>query len=69
VGRIDVDINQPEFLPVEVTVLHNLIEKHEQYLAQGRDLEARGVYRAVEIVFNTLKGTFDQPQQTNWSEL
>ena len=68
-GRIDIDVNQPEFLPVEIMVLHNLLDKHEQYEAQGRDLEARGVYRAIEIIFRTLKGDFEHTQPTSWSEI
>lgn len=63
------DINQPEFLPIEVEALRQLLEKHEQYICQGRDLEARGVYRSIGIVYCCFKGDFQDTQPTNWSAL
>ena len=68
-SRLEIEIAQPEFLPVEVEILHALIDKHEQYEAQGRDLEARGMARAVHIVWDKLKGTFDPTQPTTHGEL
>jgi hypothetical protein len=68
-SRLDIDINQPEFLPVEVAILHELIDKHEQYEAQGRDLEARSMHRAVTIVFKGLKGDFHDTEPTEWGSL
>jgi hypothetical protein len=68
-SRIDLDIHQPEFLPVEVHALHELVNKHEQYLCQGRDLEARGMARAVGIVFRCFKGDFHDTQPTSWAEI
>lgn len=64
--RLNVDIHQPEFLPIEVEVLRKLVDKHEQYQAQGRDLEARGMERAARIVWDTLKGDFDATQPSAW---
>jgi hypothetical protein len=61
-SRLDVDVNQPEFLPTETEVLRKLVDKHEQYQAQGRDLEARAMERAARIVWDTLKGDFDATQ-------
>ena len=63
------DIHQPEFLPVEIEALRELLEKYEQYIAQGRDLEARGVARCVGIVYRCFKGDFQDTQPTGWSEL
>jgi hypothetical protein len=69
VSRLDIPINEPEFLPVEVAILHALLDKHEQYQAQGRDLEARGMARAAHIMWTILKGDFEATQPTNWSGL
>jgi len=66
---LDLPIDQPEFLPVEVAILHALIEKHEQYLSQGRDLEAKGVARSAHIVWTMLKGDFVDTQPSEWSEI
>lgn len=68
-SRIELSIDDPEFLPVETQILCALLDKHEQYEAQGRDLEARGMARAVHIVWNTLKGDFEATQPTAWGEI
>lgn len=68
-SRLEIDINQPEFLPVEIRILHELKDKHEQYEAQGRDLEARAMARAVTIMWRRLKGEFDDTEPTGWDSL
>jgi hypothetical protein len=68
-SRIDVDIHQPEFLPVEIHILGRLLDKHEQYQAQGRDLEARGVARSIGIVYEGLKGTDGDTEPTAYGDL
>lgn len=67
--RLDVSINEPEFLPIETEILCSLLDKHEQYEAQGRDLEAKGMARAVQIVWEKLKGSFDDTMPTEWADL
>ena len=67
--RLPIDINQAEFLPVEKHLLGMLLDKHEQYLAQGRDLEAKGVERAVHIVWNGLKGEYVDTRPTGWADI
>ena len=67
--RIPLEINQPEFLPIEIMILHCLLDKHEQYEAQGRDLEARGVSTAIKIVYQTLKGDFDSTIPSEWVKI
>jgi hypothetical protein len=67
--RLEIDIHQPEFLPVEIAVLHELLNKHEQYEAQGRGYEARAMARAVTIMFKGLKGDFHDTQPTGWDSL
>jgi hypothetical protein len=68
-SRLDIPLDEPEFLPVEVAILHALMEKHEQYIAQGRDLEARGMARAAHIAWSMLKGEFLDTQPSEWGEL
>ena len=65
-SRLDIDINQPEFLPVEAHILCALLDKHEQYVQQGRPLEAKGMERAIRITWDTLKGNFDDTQPSAW---
>lgn len=67
--RLDLPINEPEFLPVETQILATLLDKHEQYQAQGRDLEARAMARAAHIVWSGLNGTFGDTQPSEWGEL
>ena len=68
-GRLDLDIHQPEFLPVEAEILCTLLDKHEQYKSQGRVLEAKAMERAIRIVWDTLKGNFDDTQPSEWVAL
>jgi hypothetical protein len=67
--RLDLPIDEPEFLPVETKILSDLLDKHEQYVAQGRDLEAKAMARAAHIVWSGLKGTFGDTQPSTWGEL
>ena len=67
--RLDLPISEPEFLPVETQILATLIDKHEQYVCQGRDLEAKAMARAAHIVWSGLKGTFGDTQPSEWSGL
>lgn len=68
-SRLEISINQPEFLPVEIQILGALIDKHEQYTCQGRDLEARGVHRCITIMWETLKTGFCDTQPTMRADL
>ena len=68
-SRLDLDIQQPEFLPVEARILCTLLDKHEQYTGQGRVLEAKAMERAIRIVWDTLKGNFDDTQPSEWVAL
>ena len=68
-SRITTDIDQPEFLLVEKIALRKLKDKHEQYEGQGRDLEARGMHRAFYLVFNTLKGDYEDTKPTHWGSM
>lgn len=68
-SRITIDINQPDFLPWEVRALLELVDKHEQYQAQGRDLEARGVERSIGIVYRCFRGDFIDTQPTGMGDL
>lgn len=52
---VNIDPLDEELLPVEQKALINLIGKHDQYIVQGRYLEARAMEKAVNIVFATLK--------------
>ena len=63
-SRLELDIDQPEFLPIEIQILSALLDKHEQYLCQGRDLEARGVHRSITIIWESLKTGFCDTQPT-----
>ena len=63
-NRLELDIAQPEFLPVQIMALHDLLLKHEQYQCEGRDLEARGVERSIGIVYRRFKGEFTDTQPT-----
>lgn len=67
--RLELDINQPEFLPEQIMALHDLMDKHEQYQGEGRDLEARGVERSIGIVYRRFKGDFSDTQPTTHGEL
>jgi len=67
--RLNLKIDEPEFLPVETQILANLLDKHEQYIAQGRDLEAKGVERSAYIVWAGLEGAFGDTQPSEWSGL
>lgn len=67
--RIEIDINQPEFLQVEKQALKELIDKHEQYARQGRFYEAKAMYRAVSILYRALKGDFHDTEPTGWDSL
>jgi len=67
--RINIDINQPEFLPVEKQILLELIDTHERYEAQGRDFEARAMAKATRIVYRRLMGDFEDTHATGWDSL
>jgi hypothetical protein len=69
VSRLNIEIDQPEFLPIEKQILCELLDKHEQYEGQGRDLEARAMARAATIVYRRLKGDFHDTSPTNWGSL
>ena len=66
---MDLPIDEPEFLPVETAILCALLDKHEQYEAQGRDLEAKAMARAAHIVWTALKGDFDDTLPSNFGAL
>ena len=69
VSRLTIDIDQPEFLPVEKGILLELIDTHERYECQGRTFEANSMAKAARIVFRRLKGDFEDTQPTNWGSL
>jgi hypothetical protein len=62
---ISIDPFESQFLPVESHALLRLITKHDQYVAQGRLIEARAMERAVEIVYACYKSEF-QESKTDW---
>jgi hypothetical protein len=68
-SRINLDINQDEFLPVEKQILMELIDTHERYEAQGRDFEARAMAKATRIVYRRLLGDFEDTEATGWGSL
>lgn len=68
-SRIETDVDQPEFLLVEKIALRKLKDKHEQYEAQGRDLEATAMRKSFFMVFNTLKGDYVDTEATGWDSL
>jgi hypothetical protein len=69
VSRLKILYKDPEFLPVEIQIMKELIDKHEQYECQGRDLEARAMARAVTIMYRRLKGDFEDTDATGWGSL
>lgn len=65
---ISVDPFDSQFLPVESHALLRLIAKHDQYIVQGRFDEARGIERAIGIVYACFKSDY-QDTQTGVGEL
>ena len=55
---IAVDPFDSQFLPVESHALLRLITKHDQYITQGRLIEARAMERAVGIVYACFKSDY-----------
>lgn len=51
-GKIDLD--DPRLIPIEELALRRMQEKRDQYIWQGRDLEARGVGTAMLLFWLTL---------------
>jgi hypothetical protein len=68
-SRLEIPLDDPEFLMREKEMLCALLDKHEQYEAQGRDLEARGMARAAHIAWQILKGEFVDTRPTMWGDL
>ena len=68
-SRLTIDINNPEFLPIEKTILLELVDTHERYEAQGRDFEARAMAKAARIVYRRLVGDFEDTHATGWDSL
>ena len=65
---ISVDPFDSQFLPVESHALLRLISKHDQYIAQGRLIEARAMERAIGIVYACFKSDY-QDTQTGLDQL
>jgi hypothetical protein len=65
---ISVDPFDSQFLPVESNALLRLIAKHDQYIVEGRLIEARAMERAVGIVYACFKSDY-QDTQTGMDQL
>ena len=61
-----IDFDQPEFTVIQKMILRELADIHERYEAQGRDFEARGVYKSIVVTYRRLKGDFVDTEPTNW---
>jgi hypothetical protein len=68
-SRLNIDVHNDEFLPIEKAILIELIDTHERYEAQGRDFEARAMAKATRIVYRRLLGDFEDTHATGWDSL
>jgi hypothetical protein len=66
---LTIDFDQPEFTVAEKMILRELADHHERYEAQGRDFEARGVYKSIVVIYRRLKGDFVDTEPTHWASL
>lgn len=66
---IPIDPFDSRFLPIESHALLHLISKHDQYIVQGRLLEAQGVARSIGIVHACFCSDYQDTQQTGMGEM
>jgi hypothetical protein len=64
-----VDVHDPELIPVEAIALQRMLDKREQYVSQGRTREAHGAGSMISILWDTLKGEFQDTQPTHHGDL
>jgi hypothetical protein len=57
------------FLPTDSRVLINLLEKYEQYVVQDRLWEAKGIERAIEILYACKLTEAQDTKPTEWGSL
>ena len=57
-----VDAYDPELIPNEARALMEMLHKREQYVMQGRAREAHGAGTMIMILWDCLKGEFNDTQ-------
>ena len=65
---LNIDPFDSQFPPAETHAILHLMSKYDQYVIQGRLLEAQGVRRSIDIVYACFKSDY-QDSKTDLGEL